>query len=291
MVDSVKMTCDMHTVVIAEGPLGIGKAFSHKQLASGARVFLLERKNSRAEIPSGNGELHRLDCDSANPDSIAKAVETIRRVSDRVDLLVNAAATQLSEFRLNPKGVEMHMAINVLAPYFFTELLRPQLESAVHPRVLNIGTRNERFARFNTEDLSGKNSTHPLEAFNRSKLALAALTYEMADRYRNSRLRINAFHPGFMRFNNEEINLPYFLRMFRALSDRMVSSPQQVAEQMNSLLNAPEFAGAQGRFWHGLRSIRTSVDSRNPQIRRKVWEFCQRQLEESLPHDFRKSTA
>jgi len=142
-------------VLVTGANRGIGLEFARQLAVRGDRVFATARDLKRAadlrEIASQYGE-HRvtivpLDVDS--PDSIRAAVETVRRETDGLDLLINNAgiyaarvgkdgqpAERLGE--LNFDDALKVIRTNAVAPLLLTQALLPLLKSGQKPRVVSI---------------------------------------------------------------------------------------------------------------------------------------------------------
>jgi len=88
---------------------GIGRATALSLAHLGARVVLLCRDPDR-----GTEAL----------DDITRAAGELRGRHDRLHLLVNNAGTYAFERTLTPDGIESVLAVNYLAPFLLTNLLR-----------------------------------------------------------------------------------------------------------------------------------------------------------------------
>ena len=65
--------------------------------------------------------------DLAEVDGVRAAAMELARVAPRIDLLVNNAGVLTETLQFNKAGVELHFAVNALAPFLLTHLLKREL--------------------------------------------------------------------------------------------------------------------------------------------------------------------
>src|SRR5262249_26188445 len=127
--------------------------------------------------------------DLASVDDCRRVVETARRAFDRVDMLVNAAASSERGTILDttPELFDRLMAINVRAPFFLMQgAIQIMIEKRIAGSILNILS------------VSSYGGQPFLSAYSTSKGALATLTKNVARSVLPHRIRVNGINLGWM---------------------------------------------------------------------------------------------
>lgn len=132
-------------VVITGGTGGIGLQSALGIAKTDARVLITGRNRERGEAArqriideTGNDRVELVVGDVSSVEGVdALAAELLERV-ERIDVLVNNAGYLGREPATSEDGVEMHFAVNVLAPWRLTHALLPALKAADGARVLNV---------------------------------------------------------------------------------------------------------------------------------------------------------
>lgn len=79
--------------IITGGNSGIGKAISDFYIEKGAKVAVLDIKDSVNELKGDH--ILGIQCDITNEQDIDNAIELTKRTFDRIDILVNSAGVAL----------------------------------------------------------------------------------------------------------------------------------------------------------------------------------------------------
>ena len=193
------------------GNTGLGKE-SVLQFAkhNPAHIWLAARTASKAEaaiaevkkaVPSA--QITHLSLDLMSFDSIAKAAETFKSSSDRLDILLNNAGIMAVPYGTTKEGYESQFGTNHIGPALLTKLLLPVLQkTADQPgadvRIVNLSSVGHNMAPTGGISLADtkleKSSTWV--RYGQSKLANILFTVELAKRYPN--ITSVAVHPGFV---------------------------------------------------------------------------------------------
>ena len=84
--------------------------------------------------------------------------------------------------------------MNYLAPVLLTRLLVPLLTASAPSRIVNVGSLGQ--VAFDPADAEFEHGYDGVEAYRRSKLALAAFTFDLASRLQQARVTVNCLHPA-----------------------------------------------------------------------------------------------
>ncbi|GAA2973012.1 hypothetical protein GCM10010446_66820 [Streptomyces enissocaesilis] len=149
----------------------------------------------------------------------------------------------------------MRFAVNFLAPMALSELLIPLLEKAPQGRVVNVGSTNQGY--FDMTDTRLDHGYSGATAYRRSKTALAAGTFLLAERLRNSRVTVNCVHPA-TRMDTA---------MVRDSGVVPTSSVESGAEAVLRAVKHPKLANVTGEFFDGEQSVRAHEQCYDPNFR------------------------
>jgi NAD(P)-dependent dehydrogenase (short-subunit alcohol dehydrogenase family) len=188
----------------------------------------------------------------------------------RLDVLVNNAAVGFGApgegRQVSADGHELRFAVNYLAPVLLTRLLVPLLTASAPSRVLNVGSIGQ--IAFDPADAEFEHGYQGVEAYRRSKLALAAFSFDLAGELEAAKVTVNCSHPATL--------------MNTAMVSRSgitpVSTLEQGGEATMRLITDPALAGVTGQFFDGLKTARARPEAYDPQFRAKLREMTDRML-------------
>ncbi|MEU2427339.1 SDR family NAD(P)-dependent oxidoreductase [Streptomyces sp. NPDC007851] len=136
----MKMTGN--TILITGGTSGIGLGLALRLHEAGNKVIVAgRRKELLDEITAEHPGIDGLVLDVADPDSIARARETVAASHPGLNVLVNNAGIMLRENLLDPAGLQVaedHVAINLLGTIRMTYAFLPLLADKDDAVVMNV---------------------------------------------------------------------------------------------------------------------------------------------------------
>ena len=190
------------TVVVTGGTGGIGFQSALGIAKTGARLLITGRNRERGEAAvrriideTDNDDVELVVGDVSSIEGIdALASALIERV-DHIDVLVNNAGYMGSEPKYSDDGIEMHFAVNVLAPWRLTLALLPALKAADSARVLNI-TGGDKPAAVDPDNLQAEKGFRGLMTYQHSKSVLEAMSMALAKRLEDEGVTVNVLFPG-----------------------------------------------------------------------------------------------
>lgn len=163
------------TVVLTGAGGGIGSVLAEKLHLEGAKLFLTSTEARK--LDELRGKLAGTDriflTDFLLPNQIKELVDNIKRETDVVDILINAAGVGIykSLEELSQKDWEDSFKINAEAPFLLIQKLLPLLQKSSESLVLNIGS--------GTGVIPQRNRS----AYGASKFALRGLTLDLAEEF------------------------------------------------------------------------------------------------------------
>ncbi|MFI8076350.1 SDR family oxidoreductase [Streptomyces sp. NPDC086033] len=136
----MKMTGN--TILITGGTSGIGLGLALRLHEAGNKVIVAgRRKELLDEITAEHPGIDALVLDVADPDSIARARETVAASHPGLNVLVNNAGIQLLESVLDPAGLQVaedHVTTNLLGTIRMTYAFLPLLVGKDDAVLLNV---------------------------------------------------------------------------------------------------------------------------------------------------------
>ena len=194
------------TVVVTGATAGIGREACERLAAMGASLALVARDRLRAEaLATALTQAGALSV-SVHIADLSRLAE-VRRVAGelaslpRIDVLLNNAGAIFNRREQTTDGFERTFALNHLAYFALTNLLRDRLKAMAPARVVNVASEAHRGAVLAFDDLQTTRGYSGWLAYKRSKLCNILFTRALARRLAGSGVTANALHPGFVATN------------------------------------------------------------------------------------------
>jgi retinol dehydrogenase 14 len=268
------MAMNDKVVLVTGSTDGIGRATALGLARLGAHVLVHGRDAQRVAAATrevdaaGLGGAEGLVADLSIQDDVRRLAQQVRRAAPRLDVLVNNAGVYMRDRRITKDGVEHTFAVNVLAPFLLTELLREALAAAAPSRIVNVASGAHYRADLHLTDFCGAEPWHGGEAYGSSKLALVLLTLEAAERLGPAGITVNALHPGVVRTKLLRAGWPYSAGVGRSV-ERGAAGPVYLA-------SSAEVATVSGAYFSGTRRDEPSPLAADAELRRRLWHECLR---------------
>ncbi len=192
----------MSTVLITGATSGLGRYVAFELVRSGHVVLAHGRDAGRTERLVAElrteGEAHGFVADLASLDRVRRLGEGVAAAHPRLDVLINnagvGAGPRSSGREVGADGHELRLAVNYLAPVALTRALLPVLRANAPARIVNVGSVGQEPLDFADPELTRGYSG--VSAYCRSKFALAAHTFALAEELRGSGVSVNVLHPA-----------------------------------------------------------------------------------------------
>ena len=263
----------MTLVLITGATRGIGQAAAVQLARAGAELAVVGRDPERvkmvaaeAEAAGGGARVHQHVADlSLMADVRALAAEVLDRY-ERIDVLANNAGALFSTRRETAEGLERTFALNHLAPFLLTNLLRDRLGGS---RVVTTASDAHTGGRLELEDLQSEKSYAAMRAYGTSKLCNILFTRELAKRA--PELNANCFHPGVVRtgFGKNENGI---WKVLTTLGGPFFRSPERGARSLVWLALSDDAAALSGEYIQDEKVRAPSAQAQNDTLAELLWE-------------------
>jgi NAD(P)-dependent dehydrogenase (short-subunit alcohol dehydrogenase family) len=264
--------------VVTGASSGIGKATSLVLAQFGAEVILVCRDKARGEAALAEvravaaGDAPRLEI--ADLSALQEVRDLAGRLArlDRLDVLINNAGLVLGDRRSTADGLEYTFALNHLAPFLLTNLLREKLVATAPARVITVSSSAHHGARLDLDDVQLTAHFNGWRAYSNSKLANILFTTELASRLTGTGVTANCLHPGTVNtgFGRDGSRL---LRFGLDLSRRFLRTPGQGADTVVYLASSPDVEGATGGYYVHRKLCTPSRAAQDQATARRLWEI------------------
>lgn len=245
------------TVLITGATAGLGRYLT--TLLAGMEWTVLAHgrdENKLAQLTASvDGDIQPIRADLASLAEVRALARTVQHRTEHLDVLVNNAGIGFGALgdprEVSADGHELRLQVNYLAPVLLTRLLIPLLERSAPSRVVNVGSLGQQ--PLDRDDVEMERAWNGTDAYRRSKLALAAFTFDLADALRG-RVTANCIHPA------------TFMATTMVL-DAGISPRTTIAEGAEAtmrLIADPTMGEVTGRFYDGFQVTDARPEAYDP---------------------------
>ncbi len=290
------MNLEGSTCIVTGASQGLGKCTALGLARMGADVVLISRDPGRAEEAreeivreSGN---ERVECVIGDLSSQASVREMAARIQARegpLKVLVNNAGVATPQRQVTEDGLELQFAVNHLAPFLLTNLLRDRLVADAPSRVVTVASLVHERGQIDLDDLQGEVGYTGSRAYDQSKLANVLFTFELSRRLEGTGVTANCLHPGVAPTSlNNYLRGPRranvarpgagvrAVRMLRARWNKLlgrarVNTAEEASRTSLYLASAPDVDGTTGKYFVACREAQPSPASLDEELAARLW--------------------
>lgn len=263
-------------VVVTGATAGIGRVACERLAAMGASLVLVARNRARAETLAV--ELMRAGSPhvGVHVADLSQLAE-VRRVAvelaalPAIDVVLNNAGAIFNRRAQTADGFERTFALNHLAYFALTNLLRDRLKASAPARVVNVASEAHRGAALAFDDLQTMCGYSGWLAYKRSKLCNILFTRALARRLAGSGVTANALHPGFVATNFGNNNGGVFRFGLGVAKRFMAIPPADGAKTPVYLVSAPEVAALSGLYFDKCAVREPSAAAQDDESAERLW--------------------
>jgi retinol dehydrogenase-12 len=261
---------------------GIGEATALLLAKLGATVVGVGRNPAKIENSIrmikeklGNPDVAFLKADLSSQKDIRELAQQVKDQYSQLDVLVNNAGATFAERQQSIDGIEMTFALNHLGYFLLTNLMLDLLEKSAPARIINVSSSLHKMGKLDFTDIPFDNGYTRSKAYQRTKLANIAFTYELARRLSSQSVTVNVMNPGLVATNVGNA-VGGFTAMIKGIVDKIGGiTPEEGARTIIYLASSPEVSGVSGRYFVKEKSIPSSKISYDLEFCRRLWELSE----------------
>ncbi|MGA2125953.1 MAG: SDR family oxidoreductase [Xanthobacteraceae bacterium] len=269
--------------VVTGATSGVGLQTATELALRGARVVLVGRETARGveamdlirrRAPKADVAIHYADL--ARLDQVRELGAALNAGLPRIDVLINNAGAMFQRRQLTAYGLEKTFALNHMAYFLLSDLLRDRLIASAPSRIVNVASDAHRGVTLDFDDLQGEKRYSGFRAYQRSKLCNILFTRELARRLDGTGVTVNCLHPGFVatRFGEENGGL---FRVAINLAKRVAAiTPERGALTSLYLATSSQVAGETGGYYEKSKLATPSAAAQDDDTARRLWEVSAR---------------
>jgi NAD(P)-dependent dehydrogenase (short-subunit alcohol dehydrogenase family) len=265
--------------VVTGATSGIGYETATGLAGLGATVIGVGRSRERCEaaraaIRSACGADVVFEvADLASGSEVRSLAGRIRGLTDRVDVLVNNAGAFTARRRVGPDGIEVQLAVNVLAPFLLTHELADLLGAAPEARVITLSSGSHFGARLRHLEQSRRGRYRGLGTYGATKAACILWSFELARQLGpGSTIRTYAVDPGLVNTDMGWKDASLLVRLVWLFRRRRGLSPREGARTSVYLASDPGVGSATGGYWKECTPVASSQLCREPGVAVALWK-------------------
>jgi NAD(P)-dependent dehydrogenase (short-subunit alcohol dehydrogenase family) len=254
--------------VVTGATAGLGRAVAGALANQGMDVLVHGRDVKRAgavvdQISKSGGTARAVLADLASLEQVRELADRITADHNAIALLINNAGVGAGrppyrKRQLSADGHELRLAVNYLAPALLARRLVPALRNGAPARIVNVGSVGQ--APVDFADLQMDHHYSGAQAYYRSKFALAAFTFDLAEELAGSGVTVNCVHPA-------------SLMNTHMVRESMIPPISSVASGVRAVMNlatGPVGGTLTGRYFDGRVEARAHEATYDPAIRSRL---------------------
>jgi NAD(P)-dependent dehydrogenase (short-subunit alcohol dehydrogenase family) len=260
-------------VLLTGATRGIGRAAAIELARQGAELALVGREAERVKAvameasAAGAGALvHEHVADLTLMSDVRALVDEVRGRYEHIDVLANNAGALFASRKDTSEGFEQTFALNHLAPFLLTNLLRDRLDGG---RVVTTASDAHKAGLVDLDDLQSEKSYSAMRVYGTSKLCNILFTRELARRA--PELHANCFHPGVVRtgFGKNDNGI---WKVLTTIGGPLFRSPQRGARSLVWLALSDEAGALTGEYVQDEKVLAPSAQAQDDTLAERLWE-------------------
>ena len=266
-------------VLITGGNSGIGYEMALALAKQGDRVIIAARNESKSQEAIGkikaahpSAQVESLPLDLADFSNIDQFAKTLLAKMPVIDVMVLNAGLYTMKLGTLANGYESMMGIMHFGHFRLARHLLDAVNSAAQGRIVVTSSMIHQLGKIN--EASFKNPslhTTGMHAYGQAKLANLLFTRDLARRLKNTKVTVNAFHPGAVATDIYR-QVPGFLQPLIRLT---MLTPAQGADTAVWLSTAPELTNTSGEYFVGRKLKKGSKLSCDADLAKNLWQLSE----------------
>jgi NAD(P)-dependent dehydrogenase (short-subunit alcohol dehydrogenase family) len=254
------MSPSVPTIVVTGATSGIGRCAAIALARQGAELVLTARSQAKAdatlamiEAAAPGTRVHVHYGDFADLASVAVLGHEIVARHTRIDALINNAGLHAFESRVTADGYAEMVAVNYLAPWLLTNILRETVINSAPSRIVTVASEASRQAA-GFDPLAALIDKRPFSAlgssaiYGQTKLMNIMFSQELSRQLTGTGVAVNCLCPGF-NVTGLGRELSFAEPLERLLTWLKIGNPERGASIIVRLASDPAFADVTGSYF------------------------------------------
>ncbi|MBK5396175.1 SDR family NAD(P)-dependent oxidoreductase [Pseudomonas sp. TH39(2020)] len=278
------MTNSDATIVLTGATSGIGQLAAVELARRGANLVLTARDKTKAAAtcarihdaaPGARVEVHYADFSSL--DSVAALGFEIASRYERIDVLINNACLHAFEQRVTVDGHAEMLAVNYLAPWLLTDILRETLVRSAPSRIVTVASEASRRSGgltpekdlFDTAPFTRLGSSR---IYSKTNLMDIMFSQDLAGQLHGTGVAVHCLDPGF-NVTGLGRELGFSAQLARAFNWLRIGDPQRGADIIVRLATDSHLSPASGGYFSvkDAKPIHPTPPADNATACRELW--------------------
>ncbi|MGO1079216.1 SDR family NAD(P)-dependent oxidoreductase [Inquilinus sp. CA228] len=290
------MSSTVPTIVITGATSGIGRYAAIALARQGAHLVLTARSQARADAtvamieaasPGTRVDVHYGDFTDLA--SVAALGCEIVAHHPRIDVLINNAGLHAFKPRVTGDSYSEMVAVNYLAPWLLTNILRETVISSAPSRIITVASEASRQGA-GFDPLAALTDKRPFSArgssaiYGRTKLMNIMFSMELARGLVGTGVAVNCLCPGF-NVTGLGRELWFATPLEKLLTWFKIGNPERGAGIIVRLASDPNFAGVTGGYFsvNDTRPLIPVAPGADPQAQKALWQATAERVAAFMP--------
>ncbi|TCV97648.1 short-subunit dehydrogenase [Luteibacter rhizovicinus] len=283
-------------IVVTGATSGIGQLAAIELARRGAHIVFIARNEARAATTRATIEAAapgtRVDvhyADFANLDTVASAAHEISSSYERIDVLINNAGIHAFEQRITTDGFAEMIAVNYVAPWLLTNILRKKMIESAPSRIVTVASEASRRAgdfvpRRAILDRTPFTRLGSSKMYGQTKLMNIMFSLELARQLQATGVAVNCLCPGF-NVTGLGRELGFAAVLERVLRTLNIGNPERGAGIIVKLATDPEFGLVSGGYFSvkDTKPLVPIAAGNDISARKELWSITSALLSERWP--------
>ncbi|KAJ2949967.1 hypothetical protein O0L34_g11292 [Tuta absoluta] len=269
-------------IIVTGANAGLGFHTAKDLAARGGRVILACRNIQRGTTArddiiaaTGNREVVFKQLNLSSLNSVREFAEDVKKTEPRLDVLVNNAGVYGLGDRLTEDKIVEAMQINHFAPFLLTILLLPMLKES-KGRIVNLSSICHYRGEVKIDKINKVNAYSEPLTYSNGKLCSIIFTKELARRLGDSKVTVNAVHPGVILTNIVANNSNSVTRaMFSIWCWLCCRTADEGAQTIIYLSVANEVKNTTGKYFVDCKERFVLWTANDKNLGKQLWEFSE----------------
>ncbi|HEY5753901.1 MAG TPA: SDR family NAD(P)-dependent oxidoreductase [Chthoniobacterales bacterium] len=279
------MSPSFPTIVITGATSGIGRCAAIALAKRGANLVLTARSQAKADetvamikAAAPGTQVHVHYGDFADLTSVAALGREIVARHTQIDALINNAGIHAFEPRVTANGYSEMIAVNYLAPWILTNILRETVIRSAPSRIVTVASEaSGQAAGF--DPLAALTDKRPFSArsssviYGRTKLMNIMFSMKLASELAGTGVAVNCLCPGF-NVTGLGRELWFAAPLERLLTRLKIGNPERGASIIVRLASDPSYTDVTGGYFsvNDMRPLVPVAPGADPQAQQALWQ-------------------